>query len=84
MKNYVKRPVVIQAMQLTNESIQSVLEWIRESGTQANWVSGNDIEIETLEGNMLTREGSYVIRGVRGEFYGCEKSIFEETYEEIL
>ena len=25
----------------------------------------------------------YIIKGVRGEFYPCQKDIFEETYEEI-
>lgn len=29
---------------------------------------------------MFFHEGDYIIRG---EFYSCEKNIFEETYEEV-
>ena len=82
MKRYVKKPIAVEAMQLTNESIQDVVDWIHDTDTRAYWAGENNIVIETLEGDMLAREGDYVIRGVRGEFYPCAKDIFEETYEE--
>lgn len=28
-------------------------------------------------------EGDYVIKGAHGEFYSCQKDIFEETYEKV-
>lgn len=37
--------------------------------------------IPTLEGDMVARQGDYVIRGVKGELYPCKPDIFEETYE---
>jgi hypothetical protein len=37
--------------------------------------------IETLEGNMRTKIGDYIIKGVAGEFYPCKPDIFEGTYE---
>lgn len=83
MKRYVKKPIAIEAMQLTNESIQDVVDWIHDTDTRAYWAGENNIVIETLEGDMLAREGDYIIRGVRGEFYPCAKDIFEETYEEV-
>lgn len=46
-------------------------------------MSSGHVYIETLEGNMRVNIGDYVIKGVRGEFYPCEKSIFEETYEVV-
>ena len=86
MKRYVKKPIPVEAWQLTNYSIQDIVNWINDSNTDTRvyWAGGNDLTIDTLEGEMFVREGSYVIRGVRGEFYGCEESIFEETYEEVL
>lgn len=84
MKRYVKKPIAIEAMQLTNESIQDVVDWIHDTDTRAYWAGENNIMIETLEGDMLAREGDYVIRGVRGEFYSCARDIFEETYEEVV
>jgi hypothetical protein len=29
---------------------------------------------------MAARPGYYIIRGVEGEFYGCEPNIFHKTY----
>lgn len=83
MKRYVKKPIAVEAMQLTNESIQNVVDWIHDTDTRAYWAGENNIVIETLEGDMLAREGDYVIRGVRGEFYSCREDIFLETYEEF-
>ncbi len=37
--------------------------------------------VESLEGNHQGKAGDYLIQGVRGELYICDKSIFEETYE---
>ena len=37
--------------------------------------------IRTLEGDMRVPLGSWVIRGVQGEFYACDEVIFHETYE---
>lgn len=39
--------------------------------------------VYTLEGPMWFDEGDYVIKGVYGEFYPCQKVIFEETYEKV-
>lgn len=43
-------------------------------------------EVETLEGNFEVDEsyaakGYYIIRGVEGEVYPCQKRIFHDTYE---
>lgn len=43
----------------------------------------NGITIHTLEGDHLAKEGDYIIKGVRGEFYPCKPDIFEQTYEII-
>lgn len=37
--------------------------------------------IRTLEGDMRTSPGDYVIHGVEGEFYPCKPDIFAKTYE---
>lgn len=38
-------------------------------------------EVKTMEGLMKGKAGDYLITGVRGEQYPCDKEIFEETYE---
>ncbi|MBO8161090.1 MAG: hypothetical protein H0Z24_05590 [Thermosipho sp. (in: Bacteria)] len=40
-----------------------------------------DFTVKTLEGTMIGKKGDYLICGVKGELYVCNKEIFEETYE---
>ena len=42
----------------------------------------SELMIRTLEGDMRTAVGDYVIRGVQGEFYPCKPDIFDATYED--
>lgn len=37
-------------------------------------------EVETLEGIMQGKAGDYLMKGVRGELYVCDQSIFDQTY----
>jgi hypothetical protein len=84
VKKFRKKPVVIEAIQLTKENVVDVLTFCNNAG---NIVAGNEddmgISILTLEGTMTANTGDYIIRGVKGEFYPCKPDIFEQTYEEI-
>lgn len=74
---YRKRPVVIEAWELTEQNADEVAEWC--SGDTGATTAG--VMIGTLEGSMLARWGDFVIHGVQGEFYSCKPDIFEKTYE---
>jgi len=39
--------------------------------------------VDTKEGMMQGKEGDYLLKGVKGEVYPCDKEIFEETYKEV-
>jgi len=39
--------------------------------------------VDTMEGQMKGKAGDYLITGVRGEQYPCDKEIFEETYDKV-
>lgn len=89
-----KKPIVIEAMQLTHETFWEVYNWISDSpvGRVCEWCWDSDIKhliperyliIETLEGKMKSSEGDWIIQGVNGEFYPCKPDIFEKTYEEV-
>ncbi len=78
-----KKPVVIEAMQFTEEDKEIVFRWIT-CNHYADWEGQNEvIKIETLEGDMIARKGDWVIKGVNGEFYPCKQDIFEKTYEKV-
>jgi len=81
-----KRPVVIEAVQLTAENAAEVWGWVAPAvkAGQAVDVSidvDKGLTISTLEGDMHASFGDWVIRGVKGEFYPCKPDIFAETYE---
>jgi hypothetical protein len=79
---YRKKPVVIEAMQLTSGKFWDVYHWIDESGAVDEWDDEPlGIKIKTLEGDVWAREGDWVIRGISDEFYPCKPDIFELTYE---
>ena len=41
-------------------------------------------KVNTLEGNKDGKTGDYLMRGIKGELYPCEKEIFELTYDWVL
>lgn len=83
---YRKKPVVIEAMQFTRDNIEEVkaftegnLRDIRVYITQGRLKA----DVYTLEGVYEATEGDYIIKGVKGEFYPCERDIFYEIYEKL-
>jgi hypothetical protein len=92
LKQYRKKPVVVEAIQLKMENIEALQNLADQGllGTLTYESEPSDYhrgrlwaEIETLEGKMLAREGDWIIKGIRGEFYSCRVDIFEETYEAL-
>jgi hypothetical protein len=83
VKKYVKRPVVIEAMQFTDETKDMVFNWV-SCNVSADFENGAPIlKIQTLEGVMTASLGDYIIRGIQGEFYPCKPDIFDATYAEV-
>ena len=38
-------------------------------------------KVETMEGVLEAKAGDYLMVGLRGEMYPCDREIFHETYE---
>ena len=94
MAFYRKKPVVIEAFQITRQMIEDHLfegkpmPW-GLSRSRASWNIGQrridhcDFAIKTIEGTMYAIEGDWIIKGIKGEFYPCKPDIFEATYEAV-
>lgn len=94
---YRKKPVIIEAFQMTPERRSSNAEWPdwmhrawnlhpAASGSLHPTVPGDGLgtlSITTLEGEMLVSWGDWIICGVKGELYPCKPDIFEATYEPV-
>ena len=87
---YVKKPVVIDAMQYVGQAdLTELKNWVETFGvewrTYFNADANNDgLSINTLEGVMNVSVGDYIIRGVKGEFYACKPDVFDMTYDVVL
>lgn len=81
MKNYRRKPVVIQAKELifSTDSQQDIIDW--SEGLIKKGADGG-LVIPTLEGNMRATTGDFIIKGIKGEFYPCKPDIFLSTYED--
>jgi hypothetical protein len=78
VQNFRKKPVVIQAVQLTNDNVLEAFRWC----DAMEWSTDPaELKIKTLEGVMTASEGDYIICGVSGEFYPCKPDIFAKTYD---
>jgi hypothetical protein len=83
VRKFRKRPVTIEAMQITDEkSVLNIEEWVN-SPTLGFTTSPPTVWIDTLEGRMTGNVGDWIIKGVQGEFYPCKDSIFHKTYQEV-
>ena len=84
---YRKKPIEIEAFQY---GVDAVPQWAKEAISKKilmpyPQLGGADIwcEIKTLEGTMVGNYKDYIIQGVQGEIYACQKEIFELTYEKV-
>ncbi len=39
--------------------------------------------VETMEGKMKGKAGDYLMKGIEGELYPCDKDIFDKSYEVV-
>jgi hypothetical protein len=92
MSKYRKNPVVIEAVQFTQEASQKPQFNIDDDRifgltTRHNipvCVDGEgtkSLKIKTLEGTLTANIGDWIIVGVKGELYPCRDDIFKQTYE---
>lgn len=92
IKKYVKKPVEIEAIQLKEDNIVEVFDFL-DGENYEKTKSTEELEdivlgvtkqgYIQLEGIMIAGFGDYIIKGVKGEFYPCKPDIFESTYEEV-
>ena len=99
MAKYRKKPVVVEAFQMTKEHRQDNSEWPnwlhRAWQMEPNEVGSVDpsefpnsdgtdrLKIHTLEGVHLVEWDDFIIQGVQGEIYPCKPDIFDQTYEKV-
>jgi hypothetical protein len=97
MPKFRKRPVVVEAFQITRltrwENVDWP-EWLNRAWNKDRHEVGAVMTdekdpahpwlwVNTIEGKMQIVFGSWIIKGIVGELYACREDIFEKTYEPI-
>jgi hypothetical protein len=90
-----KKPVIVEAFQMTKKRRWDNSEWPdwlnrawnMEPSAGALWINENDPDREglvcgTLHGVAKIDWDDWIIRGV-GELYPCQPDIFEDTYDRV-
>lgn len=77
---YRKKPVDAMVLQYTGDNAEAIKNFTAGSQTEA-FIKDKDLYIKTLEGDMEVKPGSYVVRGVKGEYWAVAEDIFKETYD---
>ena len=84
MQKFVKKPVVIEAIQYDGANITEIETFV---GEKLSTIMTSDVDtqlvIPTLEGDMKASKGDYIIKGIKGEFYPCKPDVFEKTYDVV-
>ena len=82
---YRKKPVIIEAVQLEDLEVHTLMaiQQFAGLGNDKLLAVSDGVLINTLEGNMKASIGDWIIKGVSGEFYPCKPDIFEKTYEKV-
>ena len=91
IKKYVKKPVEIEAIQLKEDNIIEVFNFL-DGANYKETKSAEELEdiilaitkqgYIQLEGIMIAGFGDYIIKN-QGKFYPCKPDIFQATYEEV-
>lgn len=93
MAKYRTKPVVIEAMRLTEDDCWA--SWLEDKdffgkfSVLGDYHGGNRtifrayISIDTHEGRMRAELGDWIIKDAKGEYVPCKNDIFEATYEPV-
>lgn len=86
IKQYVKKPVVVEAVQYTGDNGDEVIAFFKDAINPT--IVNNHfkvITIQTNKGLMVAEVGDFIIKDSDGKhYYPCKPDIFEKTYEEII
>jgi hypothetical protein len=94
MAKYRKKPIVIEAFQITRLRRLDNSEWPEwlnsawnKQRTDVGAVFSDQdygrLQVHTLEGILFVDWNDWMIRGVKGELYPCKPDVFEITYEAL-
>ena len=96
MAKYRKKPVLVEAFQMTKETRWDNKDWPnwmhkawnetpdgKEGSIWSTPEEPDQLFCGTLEGKHVITYGDFIIQGVKDELYPCKPDIFEASYEKV-
>jgi hypothetical protein len=79
VEDYVKKPVLVQAIRFDGHNDAEIAEFVGDSGWDPDdpypsWA------IQTLHGPVEALTGDWIIKGAQGDFWPCKPDVFEDSY----
>lgn len=89
LKKFVKKPVVVEGIRITEENIYEVYRWLEDEfkdRTVRVVGGGRIISVTNPRSNesLNFSIGDYAIKGVDGTVYPCKGITFPKIYEETV
>lgn len=83
MPKFRKKAVEVEALYWDGSNTAEVADFMGCSPRFCSDAEGAWVEIDTLEGTMRADKGTWIVKGVNGEFYPYRSDIFATTYEAV-
>lgn len=80
IKKYQKRPIEVEAVQISEDSVDQILKWSNFTNLRAVNYDPIEIIVTTPTGSFSLFKDDWVIKGVDGNFYGCPDDTFKKLY----
>lgn len=81
MQKYRKKPIVIEAMEITEDLFTDPHPNDKHIVGLVYDPLAKQVHIKTLMGTMSGGIGDFIIHGLKDEYYPCQKEVFEASYE---
>lgn len=78
---YIKKPIMVEAIQYTGDNEEEILEFMNHKGYFKDENKKQTLIIPTLEGDMRANIGSWIVKGAIGEYYPVREDIFYDTFD---
>jgi hypothetical protein len=93
-KTYRSKPIEVEAILFTGDNLEEVQEFCLVNAPSffqrvEEEDRSDDPEITAQVWDKLhstwvgVKDGQYIIKGTKGEFYPCDAEVFEQKYEEV-
>jgi len=81
MDKYMKKPVVVEAMQITDDMFDDPHPNTKHLTNVTYDPTKREVIIRTLEGELVGRVGDWLVRYTNGELFPCQDAIFRAIYQ---